>query len=166
MKLKPITFKEACKFTGYNHRHNQPPPTHKFSIGVELDEKLVGVVMVSHPPNRNSDDGVTLEIQRLTTDGTKNACSKLYGAAVRAAFAMGYRRVITYTLASESGSSLRAVGFIPEAEVKGKPMWWKRAGRRGQQVRLDDREPIPSGNKIRWSRSMGNGKRGMNVQGM
>jgi hypothetical protein len=152
LTLTPISFSEACKFTGYNHRHSQPPPAHKFSIGLEATGKLVGVVMVSRPPNRNSDDGVTLEVRRLTTDGTKNACSKLYGAATRAAFAMGYQRVITYTLSKEGGSSLRAAGFIPEAETTRKPSWGIRAGRWGQQLRLDGREAIPSGNKIRWSR--------------
>ena len=152
LMLTPVSFKDACKFTGRHHRHNQPPPNHQYSIGVSLlDGELIGVVMVSRPRNRNSEDGITLEIQRLTTDGTKNACSKLYGAAVRAAFAMGYRRVITYTLMSESGSSLRGAGFIPEAEITRKPMWLKRAGRK-KQVRLDGREPIPLGNKIRWSR--------------
>jgi len=153
LMLAPVSFRDACKFTGYNHRHNQPPIGHKFSIGVELDEKLVGVAIVGRPVSRHLDDGHTLEITRCTTDGTKNACSKLYGASVRAAFAMGYDRIITYTLTSESGSSLRAVGFIPDTESKSNTKNWIR--RWGQQTRLDGREPIPSGNKIRWSRRNG-----------
>jgi len=149
--LVPITFKEACKFTGYNHRHNQPPVGHKFSIGLESNGKRVGVVMAGRPVARHLDDGQTIEILRVTTDGTKNACSKLYGAATRAAFAMGYLRAITYTLQSETGASLRGAGFTPEAELSSNIKAWKsRWGIR--QSRLDGRDVLPSEDKIRWVR--------------
>jgi len=151
LKLIPINFKDACKFTGYNHRHNQPPKGHKFSIGCESNGKLVGTVIVGRPVARHLDDGFTLEITRCTTDGTKNACSKLYGAAIRAGFALGYIRCITYTLKTESGASLRGAGFIPEIESKSKIKSWKsRWGIR--QSRLDGRDMIPPGNKIRWGK--------------
>ena len=96
------------------------------------------------------DDGDTLEVLRVCTLGTPNACSKLYGAARRAAFAMGYTKVITYTLASESGASLRAAGFVQEASVKG--------GRQQQWLNRPDSirtggDPRANVAKVRWSSS-------------
>lgn len=84
---------------------------HKFSIGCMKDGRLVGVAIVGRPVSRYLDNGLTLEVNRLCTDGTKNACSFLYGAAWRAARALGYRKIITYILDTESGASLRAAGW-------------------------------------------------------
>ena len=83
-----------------------------------MDGVVVGVVIVGRPVSRHLDDGHTVEVTRLATDGSRNACSMLYGAAIRAARAMGYGRIVTYTLASECGASLRAVGFLPVAKVR------------------------------------------------
>lgn len=94
------------------HRHHAPPVGHKFSVGVANDDDvLVGVAMVGRPVARYMDDGVTLEVNRTATDGTRNANSMLYGAAWRAAQALGYRKLITYTQSGESGASLRAAGW-------------------------------------------------------
>lgn len=111
MKLRPLTFSEAKAFILAKHRHHKPPVGWKFGIGVEKDGELVGVAVASRPVARMFDDGATLEVTRLATDGAKNACSMLYAAVRRAAFAMGYKRVITYILESEIGSSLKASGF-------------------------------------------------------
>lgn len=111
LQLVPVSFDEACGFVAMWHRHHVPPRGHKFSIGVADDEKLVGVAMVGRPVARHYDDGRTLEVNRTATDGTANANSMLYGAAWRATSALGYRRLITYTQAGESGSSLRAAGW-------------------------------------------------------
>jgi len=110
--LVPISFKEAAKFVEKNHRHHPPPVGHKFSIGVSnfLGE-IVGVAMVGRPVARHFDDGYTLEVNRTCTDGTPNVNSMLYGASWRAAKALGYRRLITYTKADESGSSLNGAGW-------------------------------------------------------
>lgn len=116
LKLKPITLKESNEFVYKFHRHHGSVVGHKFSIGAELDGKLIGVVIAGRPVSRYLDDGYTIEITRLCTDGTKNACSFLYSAASRAAKAMGYKKIITYILESETGSSLIASGF----ECKGK----------------------------------------------
>jgi hypothetical protein len=112
LRLVPVTFKDAAQFVGMWHRHLKPPVGHKFSVGLadELDV-LVGVAMVGRPVARHYDDGLTLEVNRTATDGTSNANSMLYGAAWRAAKALGYRRLITYTQGDESGSSLRAAGY-------------------------------------------------------
>jgi len=113
MNLQPITYAEACEFIKQYHRHHLPPQGWKFGIAVNDDEKVVGVITVGRPVARNLDDGWTLEVTRCCTDGTKNCASKLYSAAWRAVRAMGYRRLITYTLISEPGTSLIAAGWKP-----------------------------------------------------
>ena len=107
----PIDLEEANAFVREHHRHHGPVVGHKFSIGAALGDSIVGVVIVGRPVARNRDDGETLEVTRLTTDGTRNACSFLYGAAARAAFALGYKRIGTYILASENGASIKAAGW-------------------------------------------------------
>ncbi len=78
--------------------------------------ELCGVAVVGRPPNRNNDDGQTAEVLRVATDGTQNACSALYGAAARSSKAMGFSRILTYTLDSETGASLRGTGWVMEEE--------------------------------------------------
>src|SRR5690242_8265760 len=113
LALRPVTLREAAAYVTEHHRHSVAPRGHKFSIGLERDGELIGVAMVGRPIARHSDDGYTAEVLRVCTDGTRNACSLLYGACRRAAVAMGYRRVITYTREDESGASLKASGFTP-----------------------------------------------------
>ena len=111
LEIKPITLSEANAYVETNHRHHGKTAGCKF-----------GVAICGRPISRYMDDGETIEIYRNCTDGTKNACSALYGAACRVARDMGYSRVITYTLQSESGSSLKASGFTCEGEAGG-PKW-------------------------------------------
>lgn len=113
MKIVPLSFREACDFVTRLHRHHKAPQGHKFSIGLKVDDRLVGVAIVGRPVARKLDNGLTAEVTRLCTDGTPNAPSRLYGACRRIAQAMGYEKVITYTLTSEPGSSLRASGWNP-----------------------------------------------------
>lgn len=125
LRLVPVTFHEASGFVAMWHRHNVPPLGHKFSMGVaDDDDRLVGVAMVGRPVARHFDDGLTLEVNRTATDGTRNANSMLYGAARRAAFALGYRRLITYTQGDESGASLRGAGYRVVAERPARSGWW------------------------------------------
>lgn len=111
LTLQPITFPEASAFIRRHHRHHIPPQGWKFGIAVNDGDKVVGVVTVGRPVARALDNGLTLEVTRLCTDGTANACSMLYSAAWRAARALGYKRLITYILASERGTSLKAAGW-------------------------------------------------------
>lgn len=108
LELQPISFSEASEFIKQYHRHHLPPTGWKFGIAVNNQTQVVGVIVVGRPIARHLDNGWTLEVTRCCTDGTKNACSMLYGAAWRAAKSLGYKRLITYTLASESGKSLKA----------------------------------------------------------
>jgi hypothetical protein len=141
LELQPITYQEACEFVDDNHSHHRAPQGWKFGIAVNDGEKIVGVVMVGRPVSRVLDDGWTLEVTRCCTDGTKNAASKLYGAARRAAEAMGYKRLITYTLAQEKGTSLVAAGFREIYRTKGGT--WDRKSR----PRVDK---APIGQKVMW----------------
>lgn len=111
LTLTAISLSEANAFVAEHHRTHKPVTGHKFSLGCLKEGRLVGVAIVGRPVSRYLDDGLTLEVNRLCTDGTKNACSFLYGAAWRAARALGYRKIITYILDTESGASLRAAGW-------------------------------------------------------
>jgi hypothetical protein len=112
LDLTPVGFREACAFIALHHRHHQPPNGYKFAIGVMDEGKvLCGVITVGRPVSRHMDNGWTAEATRCCTDGSKNACSMLYAAAWRASRAMGYRRLITYVLKEEPGTSLKAAGW-------------------------------------------------------
>lgn len=141
MKLAPITIKEAARFIKAHHRHHRPPQGGLFAVGVERDGVLVGVAVVGRPVARKADDGRTAEVTRLATDGTRNACSMLYGACWRAARALGYQRLITYTLKTETGDSLRGAGWTLVGEAGGGS--WSRPSRP-----REDKHPTQS--KLRW----------------
>ena len=120
LALTPISLAEANAFVAEHHRHHKPVVFHKFSVAVSIGDTVVGVVIVGRPVSRALDNGWTLEVSRCCTDGSKNACSMLYGACWRAAKAMGYKRLITYILDTESGTSLSAAGWRLVGKVKGK----------------------------------------------
>ena len=126
MLLVPVSLKDANACVAEHHRHHKPVVGHKFSIGCALDGRLVGVAIVGRPVSRHLDDGLTLEVNRLCTTGEKNVCSMLYSAAARAAKAMGYRKIITYTLDTEPGTSLRATGWVCAGKAGGKHWTGKR----------------------------------------
>ena len=112
LQVVPCDFSEAVAFVRQHHRHHRPPVGHKFSLAVADESGTVrGVCMVGRPVARGNDDGWTVEVTRLASDGCPNACSCLYGAAWRAAKSMGYRRCITYILDSEPGVTLKAAGW-------------------------------------------------------
>lgn len=122
-----IDLAEANAFVAEHHRHHKPVVGHIFSLGACLNGKIVGVVIVGRPVSRMRDDGDTAEVTRLCTDGTKNACSFLYGAAARAAFALGFKRIGTYILATEPGASLTAAGWRLIGKTKAES--WSRGNR-------------------------------------
>ena len=143
--VKPINLKTANAYVRIWHRHIGPARGCKFSLQIQ-DEfgETKGILIAGRPVSRHLDNGSTLEVSRLCTDGAPNACSKLYGAAARIAKQMGYARIITYTLPSESGSSLRAVGWKPIDGVGGGD-WSRRNRNRVCKA--------PTGKKIRWEKS-------------
>ena len=144
MIIVPITLRAANAYVEERHRHHKPSRGHKFSIGLMVDLEIVGVAICGRPVARGSDDGYTLEVSRLCTDGTKNACSKLYGACARVAKEMGYLKIQTYILESEIGTSLKASGWKLEFVTAGGQ--WKYTG--GKERRTDQ----PTEPKQRWVR--------------
>lgn len=120
----PVTFAQAKAFITDWHRHHKAPQGHRYSIGIACGDELVGVAVVGRPVARMLDDGHTLEVTRVAVaDGTPNGCSMLYAAAWTAAKALGYRTLITYSQAGESGASLRAAGWRVVASRPPSPGW-------------------------------------------
>lgn len=127
LTLVPLTLAEANAFVAQNHRHNRPVRGAKFCVGAADGLRVCGVAIVGRPIARLLDDGWTLEINRTCTDGTRNVNSFLYGACRRAAWALGFKRLVTYTLKTEGGASLRGAGFRNVGEAGGGP--WNRESR-------------------------------------
>lgn len=119
IKAVPLELKQANEFVGTLHRHHQAVHRDKFRVGAEVDGRLVGVAQVGRPVSRMLDDGHTVEVVRLCTDGTKDVCSFLYSRCARAAKELGYSRIITYILETESGASLFASGWAEVALTSG-----------------------------------------------
>lgn len=142
MQIIPITFRQASEYIDRHHRHHKATIGCKFCVAVADGEQLHGVAVCGRPVSRILDDGRTLEINRVCTDGTRNACSMLYGACCRIGKHMGYRKVITYTLESEDGASLKASNFCYDGIAGG--THWTGSRDRGQ--------PIPAEMKKRWVR--------------
>lgn len=153
LKIVPTTLKEANTYVARHHRHNQPTNGHKWSVSCYDGDRLCGVAICGRPIARNLDDGLTIEILRVCTDGTKNACSFLYGASSRIAKEMGYKRVVTYTLLSENGASLKASGFENCGMAGGES--WNRPSRPReieQETLFGVERKYPNEKKIRWEK--------------
>lgn len=141
LELQPITISEANEFVCLHHRHHGKVQGAKFAIGLNNGENIVAVAIVGRPVARMLDNGYTAEVTRLCTNGTLHAASKLYAACWRAARAMGYKRLITYILDSETGTSVKAAGFKLVGECGGGT--WNRTDR----PRIDKH---PIGQKLLW----------------
>lgn len=140
--LQPITLREARAFVTAHHRHHRAPQGGLFAVAVGAGAAVVGVAIIGKPVARMNDDGWTAEVTRVCTLGADNACSMLYGAAWRAARALGYRRLLTYTLMTEAGTSLRAAGWKVIGQTDGGS--WSRTSR----PRVDTHPTEP---KTLWS---------------
>ncbi len=146
LSIRPVTLREAAAFIAEHHRHNKPPRGWKFGVALAADDKLVGVATAGRPVARHYDDGLTLEVNRTCTDGTRNANSKLYGAVWQAAKAMGYQRAITYTQADETGASLRAAGWVKVKELPARKSW---AESTADEKLKNKRDPVGNGGVAR-----------------
>ena len=146
LSIVPVSFQRASEYVERFHRHHGRPLRGVFSIGAAEDGELVGVALVGRPAARLLDDGWTLEVNRLCTNGAENACSALYGAARRAAKALGYARLITYIRSDEPGTSLRASGWTCEGDIRARS--WNMPGR----PRTDKTEIV---RRQRWSVDLG-----------
>ena len=148
LRVVPAELSEANAFVALHHRHHQPVVGHRFSLAL-VDERgrVVGVLIAGRPVARLAGSPrEVLEVTRLATDGTRDACSALYAAAARTARAMGFTRIQTYTLPEEGGASLRASGWRDEGSAGGGQ--WKHTD--GKPRRNDQ----PTTVKTRWSRQL------------
>lgn len=145
--IVPCLLSEAGEFVGNFHRHNKPPQGGLFAVGASDGERLVGVAIVGRPVARLMQDGGTVEVTRccVTDDAPKGTPSALYGACWRAAKALGWRRLITYTLQTESGASLRGAGWRVIAERAANPGGWERKSRPGREW-----QPVYGQAKLLW----------------
>ncbi|HSS32700.1 MAG TPA: XF1762 family protein [Solirubrobacterales bacterium] len=142
LTLVPISLKVANAYVAEHHRHNRPVAAGVCVVGVREEERLCGVAIIGRPVARMLDDGYTAEVRRVCTDGTYNACSMLLRAAWRAVKALGYSKLITYTLPEEGGASLRAAGFkLVKTDAGGGR--WNQPGRPAADTH-------PLGHKYRW----------------
>lgn len=144
MRLSPITLREANAFVAEHHRHHQPARGCICCVAVSVEDTVIGVAIIGRPVSRMLDDGWSAEVLRCCTTGERNACSMLYGAAWRAVRALGYKRLLTYTLPEEGGASLRGAGFRLIG-VAGGGTW-----NRGTRPRVDTH---PTQEKLRWERA-------------
>ena len=156
MKAVPLTLTEANQFIAQHHRHHFPIKRDKFRVGCEVGGKLVGVATVGNPVARKLCDGYTLEVTRLCTDGTKGVCSFLYSRAARIAAELGYKKIITYILQTESGTSLKASGWHCEDEKCGGVSWNVPSRPREIVVHtlFGDVEKYPMCLKQRWAKDL------------
>ena len=151
LSIIPLSLKEANDFVTKYHRHNKKCAGHKWSIGAIYQSELVGVIIVGRPVARKLDNRFTLEVNRncVLDNAPKGTCSFLYAKAIKIWQSMGGKKLITYTLNTESGSSLRAVDFNKETTVqtfKKNTGWTTRENRVWQKV-----QSIP---RIRWSKEL------------
>lgn len=147
LRVVPLTLREANELVSKWHRHHKSVQGHRFSLGVVDGEGVLhGAVIVGRPVARSHDPSSVAEVTRLVTDGTSNACSFLYGAAARVAREMGFKRIQTYILVEELGTSLRASGWVHDRTTSGDT--WTRAGRPNR------RQDQPTGPKQRWRREL------------
>jgi len=149
LTIVPMTITNAKAFVARHHRHNKPPVSGLFAVGCAEGDVVHGVAVAGRPVARKLDDGQTVEVTRVCTDGARNACSMLYGAIRRAALALGYARLYTYTLPDEGGASLRASGWTEDATVT-PPKTWNSKSKIRIQTDLFGNESRPSGPKTRW----------------
>jgi hypothetical protein len=159
LEIRPISIAQANAYVQLLHRHHGKKVGCRFAIGCYEKDTLHGVAICSNPVAREADDGRTLEVSRLCTDGTQNACSMLYGACARIARDMGFLKIQTYILESESGTSLKASGWKKEAEQVGCFSWkdtkCKRQYERNKkpvQLSMFEEKTPPRELKQRWSR--------------
>lgn len=132
-KIVPLELKDLNALVERLHRHHKKVRGHRFSIGLKIDGNLVGGISVGRPVARKTNQRTVLEVTRLVTDGTRNACSTLYAAAARVGKALGYERIQTFILDTEPGTSLRGAGWEFEGKSKGRDGWKSRSGRRSDQ---------------------------------
>ena len=151
-QLRPVTLREARRFVAEHHRHSRAPQGGLFAVAVVAGSETLGVGIAGRPVARALDDGVTVEVVRICTLGEMNVPSMLYAALCRAAKALGYVRAVTYTLATEPGTSLRACGWRRDGDVRARD--WNTPSRPRRTLDLFGEPVTAGGAKVRWARTL------------
>ena len=146
MRVVPLELRELNDLVARLHRHHKPVQGHRFSIGLSDEGRLVGGCSVGRPVARMTDASKVLEVTRLVTDGTPNACSALYSAAARVGKELGYELIQTFILESEPGTSLKAAGWMLESHSSGGD--WTRDSKPNR------RQDQPQCPKQKWSKRL------------
>ena len=146
LRIVPLTLKQANGLVAELHRHHKPVVGHRYSLGAKRAGTLCGAAIVGRPVSRGCDPYAVAEVTRLVTDGSKNACSILYAASARVAYEMGFDKIQTYILDSETGTSLTAAGWVFVAHTNGGD-WNNSASNIG--TRRTDQPMVP---KQRWEK--------------
>lgn len=146
MKIVPLELRDLNDLVESLHRHHKRVQGHRFSIGVESNGKIVGGASIGRPTARMTDQHKVLEVTRLVTDGTKNACSALYAAAARIGKELGYAHIQTFILDTETGTSLKAAGWVFEKASSGGD--WTR------ESKPNRRQDQPQCPKQRWGKQL------------
>lgn len=151
MRLRPITLREANDFVENFHRHNGRTSRDggKWAVGLNKDDVLVGVAIVGNPLSATLMDGYTAEVLRVCVndEAEKGACSMLYAACWRAWRAMGGERLITYTLTTETGASLRGAGWRVVGQTKPVAEGWRKKDHLSHKREW---QPVMGQTKLRW----------------
>lgn len=155
--IRPVELATANEFVARHHRHHKPAVGHRFSVGCFDGARLCGVAIVGRPVARMVDQTTVVEVTRLCTDGTANACSCLYAACARAAKALGYSKIQTYILGSELGTSLKASGWVDEGEAGG-GQWHHSNEGTGLFGGPNRRTDQPTETKRRWAKRLAPGR--------
>ena len=154
LELAPIELRNARRFIVAHHSHSSDPRAWRFGVGVLAAGELVGVGVAARPKAGGLDSGRALEITRVATVGTPNACSMIYAALCRAGGALGYLTAWTYTLEGECATCPRAAGFVEDPPPKAEPRSWNRDRRPRVETNLFGETTTPIGPKRRWRRDL------------
>lgn len=139
-----LPLREACGFIARHHRHHVPPQGGIVALGLWEDEKLVGIGILGRPLARAAQMNGDAELIRLCVlPDVAHAASALQARMKRVAQSLGFRRMLTYTLADEAGTSMRAAGMQRDIDLTRGGEWTTPTRKRLAAIH-------PTARKIRW----------------
>ena len=157
INIKPVSIKNANEFIKTYHRHHRPTSRNsgRWALAAyDNENELIGVAIASNPVSATYMDGITLEVTRLCVkeNAQKGTASFLLSKCCRIRKEMGGSRIITYTLESESGSSLKGAGWNLVGHVKPHNRWIEKSKYDGK---ARDKLEIYQLSKYRWEKVIG-----------
>jgi hypothetical protein len=157
--IAPIPLSVANDFVKKYHRHNDERKIHKFSLGLykksEDKDILIGVAICGSPTGISYNGKSFLEVYRVCVTEANNSCSMLYGRCTRIAKELGYEKLITYTLKTEPGTTVKASGFELETDEAGGKKWTGKRAKEREKKRNEAGIVLklpPEEKKNRWAK--------------